>query len=115
MLSDRCPVCLSVCDVGVLRPNGWTDQDETWQGGRPGHIVLDEETQLPSSKGSQFPNFRPISVAAKRLHAGADPENGGGGDEGLGAVPPAGSSGRAPGGVSGVKAPPPKARHFWII
>ena len=37
MLSDRwsvvCPVmsvCLSVCDVGVSRPNGWMDQDETW-------------------------------------------------------------------------------------
>jgi len=36
MLSDRCPVCLSVCpicpvcNVGVLWPNGWMDQDETW-------------------------------------------------------------------------------------
>jgi len=26
-----CPVC----NVGVLWPNGWTDQDETWQAGRP--------------------------------------------------------------------------------
>ena len=34
MLSDRCPV-LSVCDVGVLWPNGWMDQDETWQADRP--------------------------------------------------------------------------------
>ena len=34
-----CPVC----DVGVLWPNGWTDQDETWHAGRsrPGQIVLD--------------------------------------------------------------------------
>jgi len=24
-----CPVCLSVCDVCALWPNGWTDQDET--------------------------------------------------------------------------------------
>jgi len=32
MLSDR---CLSVCDVGVLWPNSWMDQDETWHGGRP--------------------------------------------------------------------------------
>jgi len=31
---SACPV-LSVCDVGVLWPNGWTDQDETWHGGRP--------------------------------------------------------------------------------
>ena len=26
---------LPVCDVGVLWPNGWMDQDETWHGGRP--------------------------------------------------------------------------------
>jgi len=25
---------LSVCNVGVLWPNGWMDQDETWHGGR---------------------------------------------------------------------------------
>jgi len=37
-----CPVCLSVCPVlsvcrdgGVLWPNGWMDQDETWHAGRP--------------------------------------------------------------------------------
>jgi len=29
---DKLSVCLSVCDVGVLWSNGWTDQDE---GGRP--------------------------------------------------------------------------------
>jgi len=29
-----CPVCLSVCDVGLLSPNGWMDEDETWHGGR---------------------------------------------------------------------------------
>ena len=28
------PVC-PVCDVGVLWPNDWTDQDETWHAGRP--------------------------------------------------------------------------------
>jgi len=27
MLSDRCPVC-PVCDVGILWPNGWMNQDE---------------------------------------------------------------------------------------
>ena len=26
---------LSVCDVGVLWPNGWMDQGETWHEGRP--------------------------------------------------------------------------------
>ena len=25
----------TVCNVGVLWPNGWMDQDETWHGGRP--------------------------------------------------------------------------------
>jgi len=30
VLSDR---CLSVCNVGVLWPNGLTDQDETWHAG----------------------------------------------------------------------------------
>ena len=34
-----CPIlpahCLSVCDIGVLWPNGWIDQDETWHAGRP--------------------------------------------------------------------------------
>ena len=29
MLSDRCLSCLPVCDVGVLWPNCWVDQDET--------------------------------------------------------------------------------------
>jgi len=31
----RSVVWLSVCDVGVLWPNDWTDQDETWHAGRP--------------------------------------------------------------------------------
>ena len=30
-LSVDCPVC----DIGVLWPNGWMDQDETWHAGRP--------------------------------------------------------------------------------
>jgi len=30
VLWDRCLSVLSVCDVGVLWPNGWMDQDETW-------------------------------------------------------------------------------------
>jgi len=32
-----CPVCLScpVCNVGVLWPNAWTDQDDTCHAGRP--------------------------------------------------------------------------------
>jgi len=63
MLSDRCPVCsvclpclsvcLSVCDVGVLWPNGGTDQDKTWHAGRPRpwqHYVRWGPT-FPSPKG----------------------------------------------------------------
>jgi len=34
ILSDRYLSVLSVCNVGVLWPNGWTDQDETWHAGR---------------------------------------------------------------------------------
>jgi len=36
MLSGRClSVCSSpVCNVGILWPNGWTDQDETWRADR---------------------------------------------------------------------------------
>jgi len=37
-LCYRTVVCLSVCPVCDVRaqwPNGWMDQDETWQAGRP--------------------------------------------------------------------------------
>jgi len=61
MLSDRCLSVLSVCDVRPLWSNGWTDQDETWQAGRPRpwpHCV----TWRPSSPPQRgtAPNFRPI-------------------------------------------------------
>ena len=50
MLSDRCLVCLSVNDVGVLWTNDWIGlyQDETLRGGRPGpgNIVLDGDSAL---------------------------------------------------------------------
>jgi len=32
-IRDHCPIC-PVCNVGVLWPNGWMDQDATWYGGR---------------------------------------------------------------------------------
>jgi len=65
MLSVRCPVCLSVCDVRALWPNGWTDRDETKVlvslmklgmqiGLGPGHIVLDGD-QAPHGKGHSSP------------------------------------------------------------
>jgi len=69
MLSNRCVfslfvsvlyVCLSICNVYVLWPNGWMDQGETWHGGRPrsGHILLDGDP-APIKKGAQPPIFGP--------------------------------------------------------
>ena len=58
MLAVRClsvlSVCLSVCDVGVLWPNGLTDQGKTWHAGRsrPGHIVLDGHPAQPPQRGT---------------------------------------------------------------
>ena len=57
-------VVLSVCDVGVWRPNGWTDQDETWHGCRPrprSHCVKWGPAPLP--KGAQpLPHFGPCML-----------------------------------------------------
>jgi len=71
MLSDRypvmscpvlsCPVCLSVCSVRALWPNGWTDQDETWLAGRPRpwpHCVR-WGSSSPPPKGHSPPIFGP--------------------------------------------------------
>jgi len=65
VLSDRClSVCLSylsVCNVGVLWPNGWMDQDATWytEVGL-GDIVLDMGTQLSATeRGTAAPTFQP--------------------------------------------------------
>jgi len=33
----------------------------------PGHIVLDADPAPPPPKGHSRPNFRPISIVAKRL------------------------------------------------
>ena len=70
MLWDRClSVCLSchmscpVCNVGVLWPNGWSDQDETWQAGRPRlwpHCVRwgpSSPSWGPPQKGGRAPQF----------------------------------------------------------
>ena len=63
MLSNcclSCPVC-PVCDIGVLWPNGSTDEDETWHAGSlgPSHIVLDGNLCPPSPKGHSPPIFGP--------------------------------------------------------
>ena len=71
VLSLCLSVCLScpVCNVGVLWPNGWMDQDESWHAGMlgPGHIVLDGDPSPPPQRGTAPPNFRPISVVVKWL------------------------------------------------
>jgi len=64
MLSDRCLVCLSalsVCDGGVLWPNGWMHQDETWHAGRPRrwpHSIRWGPSSLPK-RGQSPPIFSP--------------------------------------------------------
>jgi len=63
-LCYRTVVCLSVlsvCDVGVLWPNGSTDQDETWHAGRPRpwpHCVRWGPSS-PSPKRNNHPIFGP--------------------------------------------------------
>jgi len=67
-------VCLSVCPVCNIRalwPNCWTDQDETWQAGKPRpwpHCVRWGPSSPSPKEAQPPPNFRPISVAAKWLH-----------------------------------------------
>ena len=57
----------------LLWPNGWVDQDGTWHGRRPQprRLCLRWGPSAPPSKGggAPLPNFRPISIVAKRLHA----------------------------------------------
>ena len=67
MLWDHCLSVLSVCIVDVLWPNGWMGQDETWRGGRPRPWPHGVRSSSSSPKGSQPPNFHPMSVVAKRL------------------------------------------------
>ena len=51
MLLDRCPVRLSVYNVGVLWPNGWMDQDETWHAGSPRPHCVRWVSAPPPPKG----------------------------------------------------------------
>ena len=65
MLSDRCLSVCPVSNVGVLWPNGWMDQDETWHAGRsqPGNILLDGDSAPPPQRGGAR-NFWPKAVMA---------------------------------------------------
>jgi len=57
----------------LLRPNDWMDQDATWYGARPQPRRLCIRWRLrstfPKKVQSPLPNFWPISIVAKRLHA----------------------------------------------
>jgi len=60
-----CPVCLTacpVCDVGVLWPNGWMDQGETWHASRtrPRPHCARWGPSSPSLKKGQPPIFGPL-------------------------------------------------------
>ena len=70
-LPDRCLSVLSVCNVGVLWPNGWTDQDETWHAGRPRlwpHYVRWGPSS-PKRGTCSCPQIFGSSITAKRLDA----------------------------------------------
>jgi len=67
-------VVLSVlfCDVGVLWPNGWIDQNKTWHGGRPQPLPHCVTCLLP--KRDRGPQFWPMSVVMRTMllpHKGA--------------------------------------------
>ena len=54
----------------LLRPNGWMHQDVTWYGDRPQPrrlCVRWRASPLPNTGRSPLPNFRPMSIVAKRL------------------------------------------------
>ena len=58
---------LSVCNIGVLWPNGWMDQDETWHGGirlGPKHIVFNGDPAPPSpqTRAQPPPIFGPCPL-----------------------------------------------------
>jgi len=53
----------------LLWPNGWMHQDATWYGGRPQprRLCVRWGPSCPSQKGGAAPNFRFMSIVAKRL------------------------------------------------
>jgi len=55
---------LSVCNVGVLWPNGWMDQHAACYGGRlsPGDIALDEDPAPSTKRDTTPPLFGPCLV-----------------------------------------------------
>jgi len=60
----------------LLWPNGWMNQDTIWYGGRPwpGRHCVRWGPSYPSKRGTAPPNFRPVSIVAKRLSISATAE-----------------------------------------
>jgi len=60
-----------------LWPNGLIDQDATWYEGRPRRrpYLLDGDPSPPPRKKGRNPDFRPISIVAKRLPISATAEH----------------------------------------
>ena len=60
---------LSLCDVGLLWPNGWTDQDETWRAGL--QVGLGPRPHCvgwgPRPPQKEAPNVWPMSIVAKTV------------------------------------------------
>jgi len=57
-------------DSFLLCPSGWMHQDATWYRGRPRskrHCVIWGPAPLPKKGTGHLPNFRPMSIVAKRL------------------------------------------------
>jgi len=75
LLEDPAPLPKKGAEPPNFRPcllwsNGWMDQDGTWHAGnhQPGDVVLDgEPVTLPKKGAEPLPNFRPISIVARRL------------------------------------------------
>ena len=78
MLSDHCLSCpvLSVTLVYCGQTVGQIKMKLGTQVGLvPGHIVLYMRTQLPVPKKGAEPNFRPMSIVAKRSPISSTDEN----------------------------------------
>jgi len=61
-----------IFDTYLLWSNGWMNQDATWYRGRPRsrrYCVAWGTSSRPQNRG-QSPNFRPMSIVAKRLANG---------------------------------------------
>jgi len=71
-----CPVNLSVCDVGVLwQTVGWIKMKLGMEVSLShDHTVLDGDPATPRKKGTA-PNFRPMSIVAKRSPISATAEH----------------------------------------